>query len=64
MASARARAAHLQHGVFLDLDEMRNIGRLGVEAAGRQDLQLGVVERLAIAGCVHTCEEVTSRESG
>lgn len=57
LASARARAAHLQRGFLLDLDKLRNIGRLGVEADGRQDPQFGVVERLAIAGCVHTGQD-------
>src|SRR5258708_32335731 len=33
-ASARAHAAHLQDGIFLDRDIMGNVGRLGVKAAG------------------------------
>jgi hypothetical protein len=40
-ASARAHAAHLQDGIFLDRDIMGNVGRLGVKAAGRQDFQVG-----------------------
>jgi hypothetical protein len=54
LAPAGAGAAHLQDGVFLDLDEMRHIGGLGVEAAGWQDFQLGTVKRFSVAGCVHT----------
>src|SRR5712664_2976841 len=40
-ASARAHAAHLQDGIFLDRDIMRDVGWLGVKAAGRQDFQVG-----------------------
>ena len=50
-ASARAHAAHLQDGIFLDRDTVGNVGRLGVKAAGRQDFQVGGIELLAIAGC-------------
>src|ERR1700704_6480312 len=56
-AAARAHAAHLQDGVFLDFDVVRNISWLGVEATGRQDLQLGVVKTLSVTGCEHARQD-------
>src|SRR5262245_24931396 len=56
-APAGAGAAHLQDGVFFDLDVMRYIGRLGVEAASWQDLQLGAVEGLPVAGSEHARQD-------
>jgi hypothetical protein len=50
VAPAGTCTAHLQDGVFLDFDVMRNIGGLGVEAAGWQDLQLGTVKRFSVPG--------------
>src|SRR5262249_37067095 len=57
LASARTRATDLQDSLLLDLDVVRNIGRLGVEASGRQDLQLGIVKTLSVAGCVHARQD-------
>jgi len=48
---ARAHAAHLQDDIFLDLDVMWNVGRLGVEAAGREDFQVGGIKLFSIASC-------------
>src|SRR5712672_1426059 len=48
---ARANAAHLQDDIFLDLDVMRNIRRLGVEAARGQDFQVGWIKFFSIASC-------------
>src|SRR5215510_13071740 len=50
-ASARPDAAHLQDSLFFDFNVVRHIRGLGIEAAGRQDLQIGGVEPLTIAGC-------------
>src|SRR5882757_10689374 len=43
--STWTHAADLQDGIFLDLDVVRNVGRFGIKAAGRQDFQFGGVER-------------------
>src|SRR5262245_23735013 len=56
-AAAGACSADLQDGVFFDLDVMWNIGRLGVEAARRQNLQLRAVKRFSIAGCKHARQD-------
>ena len=44
-------------GAFLNLDEMRHVRRLGVEAAGRQDFQFRVIKRFAIAGREHARQD-------
>src|SRR5215475_4141695 len=50
-AFARAHAVHLQDDIFLDLDVMRNVRRLGVEAARGQDFQVGWIKFFSIASC-------------
>src|SRR5207244_9329899 len=57
LAPAGAGSAHLQDGVFLDLDVVRDIGRFGVETAGWQDLQLGAVKRVTVAGCEYARQD-------
>src|SRR6185369_13273666 len=57
LAPAGTHTAHLQDSVFLDLDIVRNIGRLGVEATGRQCLQPCVVKGFSVAGCEHAGQD-------
>src|SRR5260370_24396995 len=62
-SSAGSRAAHLQNRLFLDLDVVRHVGGLGVEAASRQDLELVGVEGFAITRGVHAGNDREDRKS-